>query len=275
MTEEGPELAPAEANRRFYAIHASEYDEIERCANDDAPQRQLAAMLERATAELGTDARVLDAGGGSGNASLMLSRRGFRPLVVDVSPDMVALWERKARAAGFEPASEIMPLEDFFAADERTWDLVVFSSVLHHLQDPVALLRAAADRVAPGGFVVTVFDPLRLSPAGFWLLRRLDYICWVLVKSPQRVPGLVKKRLSGDRGTEGDDFGAIAEFHAMSGLRDDELVGALLNGGLEVLQHERLYDARFSAFRWLARRLRMPTAFSLVARRPRRDQTSA
>jgi SAM-dependent methyltransferase len=264
---------PAEANRRFYAIHAQEYDEIERCLNEDAPRQRLEALLDTATAGLAPDARVLDAGGGSGNASLMLSERGFHPLVVDVSPEMVELWEEKATAAGFKPSSQIAPLEEFFATDERRWDLIVFSSVLHHLENPVAVLRAAADRLEPNGFIVTVFDPLVLPRPSFWLLRRLDYILWVLVKSPGRVPGLVRKRLGGgDAPDAPDDFGAIAEYHAMSGLRDDELITTLADAGVRVAVHDRIYDARFGVLRWLARRIHRPTAFSLVGLRPGGDE---
>ena len=183
---------------------------------------------------------------------------------------MVALWEQKARARGFDPQSEVSTLEDFFAADSRAWDLIVFSSVLHHLEAPASLLRSAAAHLAPGGFIVTVFDPLELSRAGRWL-RRLDYVCWVLVESPGRVPELVARRLRSRPAPEGqhaedEHLGALAELHAMSGLRDDDLVRALRDSGLELVVHDRICDARFAFFRWLARLLRMPTAFSLVAR---------
>jgi hypothetical protein len=54
----------------------------------------------------------------------------------------------------------------------------------------------------------------------------------------------------------------------MTGLRDDELVGALGEAGLTIVIHDRIHDARFALFRQLARVLRMATAFSLVARAP-------
>lgn len=261
-------VTPAEANRRFYAIHAKEYDETELCVNADRARRRLEVLLDRAVSELAPDARVLDAGGGSGNASLLLSERGFKPLLLDVSPEMVALWEQKARDRGFEPSSEISTLEDFFATDDRAWDLIVFSSVLHHLQDPVALLELAASRLAPGGFIVTVFDPLELTRRGMWL-RRFDYLCWLLVESPGRVPGLIAQRLWPGPQAEGEvNLGAVAEYHANSGLRDGAIISALSEAGLGVVVHDRIYDARFAIFRRLARRLRMPTAFSLVVRSP-------
>jgi SAM-dependent methyltransferase len=217
---------------------------------------------------MGPEARVLDAGGGSGNASLSLCRRGFDPLLLDVSPEMVALWERKARAEGFEPRSETATLEAFFASDERVWDLIVFSSVLHHLEDPVSLLESAASRLAPGGTIVTVFDPLELEARGTWL-RRFDYLCWVLLETPGRIPGLFAQRLRRPEADgQEDNLGAIAEYHAVTGLRDRDIIAALSRQGLEVVVHDRIYDARFALIRRLARRMRMPTAFSLVLRSP-------
>ncbi len=262
-------LTPAEANRRFYAEHAQDYDATELCVNAERARHRLEVILDRATTGLSADARILDAGGGSGNASLLLSDRGFSPLLLDVSPEMVAIWEQKARDRGFEPRSQISTLEKFFASDERSWDLIVFSSVLHHLESPVALLEAAAARLAPGGFIATVFDPLELSGPGL-RLRRLDYLAWVLAETPGRVPELVTRRLRRlpPEAPEEVNLGAIAEYHAESGLRDTEIIDALTKAGLGVVVHDRIYDGRFAFSRRLARMARMPTAFSLVVRSP-------
>lgn len=260
------DLTPAEANRRFYAENAELYDSTEACANCEFARRRLESALEHALVQMPPDARVLDAGGGSGNASLILVERGFDPLLVDVSPEMVAIWEQKARRLGALPRSQISTLEEFFGSDERQWDLIVFSSVLHHLYEPEAMLRQAAKRVAPGGFVVTIFDPLKLSRVGL-VLRRLDYLCWLLLKSPRHLAGRIGARLARrSEGPAAPSTGELAEYHAVTGLDDQVLVRALNGSGMEIVAHERLSDARFGVIRTLARLARIPTAFSLVAR---------
>jgi SAM-dependent methyltransferase len=259
-------LTPAEANRRFYAEYAELSDSTEACANCGFARRRLESALEHALVQLPPDARVLDAGGGSGNASLILVERGFDPLLVDVSPEMVAIWEQKARALGYWPRSEISTLEEFFGADQRRWDLIVFSSVLHHLYEPEALLRQAAASLEPGGFIVTIFDPLKLSRVGL-VLRRLDYLCWLLLKSPGHLARRIWARArGGDEGGDGLNTGELAEYHAVTGLDDQVLVRALNDSGMEIVAHECLSDARFGVIRTLARLARIPTAFSLVAR---------
>ncbi len=262
------QLSAAEANRRFYEAKAAEYEATEYCTFGEQPQHQLRNLLARAMAAANSPRRVLDAGGGSGNASIQLAALGVEPVLVDVSTAMARRWIEKARRLGIEPRVEIASLEDFFAADGREWDLIVFSSVLHHIEDPTSLMLSAAGRLAPGGTIATIFDPLSSTPMR-GLIRRLDYLLWILRNSPASLPPIVARRVGiGKEKGAGDSLGTMAERHAMTGLDDDALVGALADRGLEVVMHERSYHARLGAMRALARILRTPTNFSLVVRRP-------
>jgi SAM-dependent methyltransferase len=273
-TEVG-ELTPAEANRLFYASYAKVYDATEFCAHAPEAQRRLREALEPALGVLGPGARVLDAGGGSGNASALMLQRGFEPVLVDVSEEMVARWREKASVLGFEPETQVSSLEQFLAADQRNWDLIVFSSVLHHLEDPVGLLESARRRLAPGGFIVTVFDPLELGSRGI-ALRKLDYLLWLITRSPGALPGLIRRRLRPAAPGPGEpNVGAIAEYHAVRGISDRAIIEALGRSGLDVVAHQQNHDARFAAVRAIARALRMPTAFSLALRAPSGPAVSA
>lgn len=263
-------LTPAEANRLFYAEHAVDYDATVVCANAAVGQRQLREALAPALGRLPAGARILDAGGGSGNASRYLLERGFEPVVVDVSEEMIELWRAKASALGYEPHTEVAELERFFAEDQRQWDLVVFSSVLHHLEDPLGLLHLVVPRLAAGGFVVTVFDPLQVPRRGA-VLRKLDYLGWLLVHARTELPRLIAQRLRPHRTEEEEqpvNVAAIAERHAVSGLDDSAIATSLAGVGLEVVAHRRIHDGRFAVTRGLARAMRVPTSFSLVLRRP-------
>lgn len=267
------ELSSAEANRLFYAEHADLYDETEFCATEEGPRSILRGLLERSLALTPSpEPEVLDAGGGTGNASMLLHEMGIETTLVDTSPEMIARYERKARAAGHTPRTEIGDLEALFGSDQRRWDLIVFSSVLHHLDDPAAMLASASTRLKPGGVIATMFDPLAVARPGR-VLRKLDYACWIAIHSPATLARAIGRRLrkAGPGHEHEPNIGALAERHAMSGLDDEALCERLERAGIQTREHERFYDARY---RWIAaasRRLGQATHFSLVFQKPAGD----
>jgi SAM-dependent methyltransferase len=80
--------------------------------------------------------RLADIGGGTGNYALALKREGWRPVVVDRSPDMLA----RAAAKGLETVEADAQRLPF--ADE-TFDAVAMISMLHHVEDRGAALAQA------------------------------------------------------------------------------------------------------------------------------------
>ena len=148
-----PTTNAAEANREFYASAAQTYDISEDCVVDPRLTDRLRETLGFAASRLKVAGapRVLDACGGSGNASLMLLQMGMRPITADISPHMLAIYERKARAAGYVPDTIVEEIVEFLGTGRRTWDLIVFSSALHHLDDYCDVMRLAMDHVAPKG----------------------------------------------------------------------------------------------------------------------------
>src|SRR5580704_6053720 len=138
-------LSAADANQKFYADHAELYDRTECCVVDPRQQRRLNDAIDEALALITRAPLILDACGGSGNASVALGRHQLVPVVVDVSPEMTALWEKKARSAGIEPEIHVQSVESFLSSDPRAWDLITFCSALHHLEDPGRVLAQAAD----------------------------------------------------------------------------------------------------------------------------------
>ena len=201
-----------------------------------------------------------------GNVSLFLQTLGVRPTTVDISPEMLAIYERKATALGLAPAIEVAEIDAFLLDDSRSWDLIVFSSALHHLEDYAGTLELAAARLAPGGAIVTIFDP---TAAGLLdrRLRRLEYVLHVLVRTPWRVPALVRRRIvpSGAVGSVDRTLGERAERHALAGIDDARVHRLFERLGLDVRVHERTYEARFGITRALYRLLRRTSSFHFIA----------
>ena len=118
----------------------------------------LARMVEFATLPL--DSRVLDAGCGPGLVAEAFLAAGHRVHGVDLAAEMVRrARERCARfgdRAGFDQGSL------FQLAAEAPFDAAVSRFVVHHARDPLAFIRAKAERVQLGGVVVVsdhVTDP--------------------------------------------------------------------------------------------------------------------
>lgn len=104
--------------------------------------------------------RVLDCGGGTGAVAVPLAVAGAHVTVVDRSVDALAILGRRAADAGVADRVRAVP-GDLDQADlglevepggvAQIFDVVVVHDVLTAVADPAATLRAAVDRLAPGG----------------------------------------------------------------------------------------------------------------------------
>lgn len=261
------EMSAAEANRVFYADYASKYDSVEHCATKAAPRQFLSELLGRAIGACSTvEPRTLDACGGTGNVSELLARRGISTTVADISPEMLSVWEAKASQLGVVNETVVARIDDFLTEDERLWDLIVFSSALHHMDDYVEVAGLAADRLAPGGVVVTVHDPTPPSGATVSILRRFDYLLSLALDPRALLAAFGRK--SRARRKDGVNVGAIAERHVAGGVDDEAVIRRFEQGGLEVVEHRRYADERYRLTESILRAMRLTTTFHLIARKP-------
>src|SRR5436190_5082746 len=190
----------AEANRQFYAGIAPLYDGSETCVTDRRIQQNLEADLDRILGILGrqpTPIRALDACGGSGNVALKLLKRGLDVTLVDISPELLELFRNKC--AGSHPAPGIVCSEiaAYMLQTSRTFDLIVFSSALHHLEDIEAVLTLAFQCLESGGLLYSIFDPTSRSrlKAATRLLQRLEYFTFKLFCQTGDLPAAAMRRL--------------------------------------------------------------------------------
>jgi 2-polyprenyl-3-methyl-5-hydroxy-6-metoxy-1,4-benzoquinol methylase len=262
----GPGLSAAEANRRYYAARAADYDQSEECVTLERHRRRLRRVLRMAIANAQSHERILDACGGSGYASLELGTMGLSTVTVDISPDMLEVYARKAATAGLTARTHESEIGSFLSESPSQWDLIVFSSALHHLDDYRAVLIAARDRLAQGGVIATVFDPTSLGGIGH-AIRYVDYLLWLAIRHPFTFADRLRRQVARPTASP-TSVGRTAERHALSGIDDIALAKHLEEHGLEIIVHEREFDARFSMARMLLRILTQPSSFSLIVRRP-------
>lgn len=266
-------LTAAEANRLFYREDAETYDATEVCLRDSRRQDELRGAVAAALSRIDGRVSVLDACGGTGNIGLALHPYGIVPVVVDVSPEMTAIWRAKAERLGYSPEIHHAPIEDFLRDDGRSWKLITFSSALHHLADYAEVVLAAAARLEPGGLILTIFDTTQATP-GLRLLRKADFVGWLLITSPLRFLRLLAGAVRRASRADGEErhVGRLAEVHAYAGIDDWALVGLLADHGLDVVVHKRVYEARLGLVRFILRCADWPSEFSLLVRRPTQDK---
>jgi len=269
----------AEANRRYYAQTAEQYERTETHLNDSTAQRSVEADLQailRLSDRAPTSLQALDACGGSGNIALRLLRRGVPVTVADISPDLLGILRAKCEAAGLAPAIVCTEIGSFLAARPGAYDLITFSSALHHLENIVDVLGLAHTSLRPGGLVYTVLDPTARAEIGraARVLLWLDYVAFKTLRQTSDLLPSIGRRLHRTFGhptsagtLDGPYLGTLAEYHVAKGIDDKALIGQLQSLGYEVIWHQRYTVARFGITRAMLRLLREHTSFKLLLRK--------
>jgi SAM-dependent methyltransferase len=281
-----------EANRRFYERFAGLYESTETHLNDPRAQRMLESDLDAILQAIGRPpdkVRALDACGGSGTVAVKLLDRGVDVTVCDVSEELLAYCKATCADHGLEPTIVCGDVGEFLATTTDTWDLIVFSSALHHLENIRLVLRLSLDRLAPGGLLFTVFDPTSRRGGLAGALIFLDYLIFRLHRRRGELPASVARRLrrTVDRlGRQSPaestvpelteaNLGILTEYHVERGIDDIGLANDLADIGFEVVGHERYVSARFALTRRLLSLLHEVTAFKLLLRRPEVEPSRA
>lgn len=100
--------------------------------------------------------RILDAGGGTGELGLRLSRPGDQLTLLDPAAAMLAIAREKAQRQGIAGQcrfvqAPVEALPDALAGEQ--FDLVLCHNVLEYVANPSATVRALAALLAPGGLL--------------------------------------------------------------------------------------------------------------------------
>src|ERR1700730_1796866 len=150
------------ANVEFYRQFADKYESYEPYLFDKVLQKSLEDDLDKIGSYFGALGRApscLECGGGTGNLTLKMCARGWDVTVVDISEHMLDLLKEKALMRGYSPALVPSSIERYLEATDESFDLVAFSSVLHHLYSYPSVVWDAASHVRSGGLFYSNWDP--------------------------------------------------------------------------------------------------------------------
>lgn len=140
------EHSPRESVRKYYAIAKRSHDHFHQLIRDAAPGNH-----------------VLEYGCGVGNFSFELAALGARVTGIDISPKSVEVATSRAKERGHDDMSfSVMDAENMDFPDD-TFDVVVGSAILHHLD----LERCSTEimRVLKPGGLALFLEPLGHNPA--------------------------------------------------------------------------------------------------------------
>ncbi len=103
--------------------------------------------------------RVAEFGCGVGWLAIMLARRGYETVGVDIAPDAITAGLEQRDVLGLTHLD--FQLADYETFDgQGTFDAVIFYEALHHAEDEAAALACAFRALKPGGIMIA-FEPGR------------------------------------------------------------------------------------------------------------------
>ena len=180
---------PKLANVLYHDWEATTYDEKWSISYDE---RCITYARDRFAHVAGRDGwpyrTALELGSGTGFFLLNLKQAGVldEGHVTDLSPGMVEVAVRNARALGFEVEGRVADAESI-PYDDDTFDLVVGHAVLHHIPDLDLAMREVLRVLRPGGRFVFAGEP---TQRGDWVARRLSRATWWAATRVTRLPPL-------------------------------------------------------------------------------------
>ena len=136
-------------NRQRFDTIAADWD-------DNPGRRALAtdvAAAIRATVPMQPDWHAMEYGCGTGLVGAALAPELGLLLACDLSPGMLSVLEKKARAAGLDQLhTRVLDLTSEPPPAE-TFDLIFSSMTMHHIEDVAALLPIFRGMLKPGGWL--------------------------------------------------------------------------------------------------------------------------
>ena len=142
----------AEAAQRYFASHASQWDELRSL---HIAESEVEAAIARALAPRPIG-RLVDIGTGTGRMIELFGPQAEDSVGVDRSPEMLRLARAKLAEAGLEAAE--LRQGDMYALPlaAGSADTVIIHQVLHYAQQPAAAVAEAARLLTPGGRLLIV-----------------------------------------------------------------------------------------------------------------------
>lgn len=227
-----PRQAILGANKLYHACEADVYDihhgEIFNFYAQFKLSRVLSLCVQTLASLLNNRVlRILDCACGTGNLTEKLLKYDVRIDALDISPEMLAVLRRKLDSNLRHKYRTIATDVDSFiqAATINSYDLITFSSALHHLPDYEETLRNTMRILGRPGILLIYHEPLafdrvHIKPLSE-RLRSLDRFVW-------KYWGKLTRRKSYSHTTINQVDANLVDFHVRRGGVDSDRLAKLV-----------------------------------------------
>lgn len=228
----------------------------------------LLAGVYRFAGKYSTAPKVLDLGAGEGTATLPFLEYGARVTAVDSSVSQLNVLRSKcAQYAGkLEVCCE--DINERLRVKTEKYDIIVFSSFLHHVPDYIGMISEAATLLPVHGQLFTFQDPLRYDSAGRFtmMFTNLAYFSWRIGQGD--VLEGIKRRFRRSRGVYlADSIYDNSDYHVTRNGVDQEAICRLLKEQGFNCDIVSYFSTQSRLFQIIGTMLGLKNTFALVARR--------
>ncbi len=227
--------------------------------------RRLRGLIAETAAALGTSApKNLDIACGTGYLLLEFLKQGFDCTGVDLSEAMLASLQKILPAQSADRCKLLcQDIFEFMSAHEGAFDVVSIGAALHHFDAYENVVRWACRSVAPGGWLVIAFEPLKQaidSPVRYRLHRWLAGVDERIYRISRRL-----------RGIEVDLDTSEADYQRkFGGIDPNTVTGLITTEGLEVVRVDKYCTRRYGLMASIANNwIGSQNTFDVIARKAR------
>jgi len=176
--------------RQFFDNVAAQWDALRSPWYDERVIDELAAR-----ASVDVETTVLDVGTGTGFVAAGLAPRALKVIGVDSSTAMLDIARRNIEQLSMRNVELVEGAIDRLPFPDDYFDAAVANMVLHHAEEPVAMIREMARVTRPGGWVAITdevehpYEWMRTEHADVWLGFSQAQIEAFFGSAPIEVPG--------------------------------------------------------------------------------------
>ncbi|MBO8159865.1 class I SAM-dependent methyltransferase [Thermosyntropha sp.] len=194
------------------------------------------AVVDMLMPHLSGSLRAVDICGGAGKGAFTIKKCCPKAEItlVDLSEKMLGVARKRAAKEGFNDIKMVLSDAYTFLNGNKEYDIIIFSSAVHHFKDPVKLLETAARSLSPRGVIITIADPNRLKST-----RRYKFFEFLATDKTNKKTIIKNLLKNGFKGKDKPDIFDVAEYQAYYGIDDLKLRKDLEESGLNALAHIR------------------------------------
>ena len=228
-------------NIKVHREEAEVYDAIHSDIFNKYEQKKTIRDIEFIAKHISTkNSSVLDIGCGTGNLSLKFLKYGFSVTGVDISKEMLDILRSKTKNRSLKLVEN--DVDSFISKCKEKYDVISFSSVLHHLPNYLETFENTTKILKENGIVYVIHEPKKQiyqksSASLFWkIFTILNSLLSYILISRLRLKGVKIPHI---------DY-TWSDYHSKQGIDSQEIINYLRGNNFQILYYKE-YNVRKSA----------------------------